>query len=284
LPYRVAAHVPEVAEVREEWRRLHHRPPASGPGVGFYSCACATPYGPTPHTAADALTAHALATVDFARTIAQAWVDGVRVFIEHGPRGLCTRWVSSTLGERDHLAVALDPVPGDDINQLAQVAAELVAAGVAIDTGALFEHLSACWPPGKRSGHDLSVPAHPSPLRLPAVAPADRNMPPAPPLAPTQPEALNPTGPEHVPAGRNGHRAAAVEQYRHVAILHQDFLTRQAEVHQLFLATSRQAQALLVGGRLDNTRERTAAPAAPRRDKAPAEGHRPGPSFDRAQL
>ena len=141
VPYELAVHVPELAEVRDEWWRLHHRPTTPPPGVRFYSCATDDSYLPTAETVADALTAQATGTMDFAGTVEKAWADGVRVFIEHGPKGLCTDWIRRTLGDREHLAVALDAPDGRSVRQLTRVVAELVAAGVPVDSQALFTHL-----------------------------------------------------------------------------------------------------------------------------------------------
>ncbi|HEY2948370.1 MAG TPA: beta-ketoacyl synthase N-terminal-like domain-containing protein [Micromonosporaceae bacterium] len=170
IPYELAVHVPELAEVRDEWWRLHCRPTTPPPGVRFYSCATDSAYLPTAETVADALTAQAVGTMDFAGTVEKAWADGVRVFIEHGPKGLCTDWIRRTLGGREHLAVALDPPDGRSVRQLVRVAAELVAAGVPVDTDALLAHLATAGPAAHDRGRVLTLPAHPPEVRLPEHA------------------------------------------------------------------------------------------------------------------
>jgi acyl transferase domain-containing protein len=87
--------------------------------------------------AAAAITAQAVGVLDFPRMIEQAWADGVRVFLEHGPRGLCSGWIRRILGEREHVAVSLDAAGRDGVRQLAHAAAWLIAAGVAVDRTAL---------------------------------------------------------------------------------------------------------------------------------------------------
>lgn len=108
IDYDLAAHAPELREVRDRWWRLHHRPTTAVPGVRFYSGATTRAYTPTAERAADAVTAQGVGTIDFAGTVERAWADGVRVFVEHGPRGLCTGWIKRVLGDREHVAVALD--------------------------------------------------------------------------------------------------------------------------------------------------------------------------------
>ncbi|OLE26902.1 MAG: hypothetical protein AUG44_11595 [Actinobacteria bacterium 13_1_20CM_3_71_11] len=183
VPYELAVHVPELAEVRDEWWRLHHRPTTPPPGVRFYSCATDDSYLPTAETVADALTAQATGTMDFAGTVEKAWADGVRVFIEHGPKGLCTDWIRRTLGDREHLAVALDAPDGRSVRQLTRVVAELVAAGVPVDSQALFTHLGSACPPAATPGRVLTLPAHLPEVRLPET-PSWTTMPRAPQLPP----------------------------------------------------------------------------------------------------
>ncbi|WP_405719304.1 beta-ketoacyl synthase N-terminal-like domain-containing protein [Streptomyces sp. NBC_01537] len=169
LDYDIAVHAPEVEEVREEWRRLHHRPTEAVPGVRFYTGAGGDWYTPTRDSAADAITAQAVGTIDFDRMVERAWADGVRVFIEHGPRALCTSWIERTLGDdRDHVAVSLDSSEGHGIRRLTSSVAELVAAGVPLDADTLFAHLAAVAPAVGSGGPRLSFPAHPPAVALPA--------------------------------------------------------------------------------------------------------------------
>ncbi|GLZ36143.1 hypothetical protein Lesp02_83300 [Lentzea sp. NBRC 105346] len=166
IPYELAVHTPELGEVRNEWWRLHCRPTTPPEGVRFYSCATDDSYFPTAERVADALTAQAVGTMDFAGAIEQAWRDGVRVFVEHGPKSLCSEWIRQTLGDREHLAVALDAQDGRSVRQLSRVAAELVAAGVPVDTEALLNHLGTAWPHADALGRVITLPAHPPEVRL----------------------------------------------------------------------------------------------------------------------
>jgi 3-hydroxymyristoyl/3-hydroxydecanoyl-(acyl carrier protein) dehydratase len=94
-------------------------------------------YHPDEESAADALAEQAIAPVDFPAVIERAWRDGVRVFIEHGPGAQCAGWIRRILGERDHLAVAMDAAQGNGLWPLSTVVAELEAAGVDVRTDAL---------------------------------------------------------------------------------------------------------------------------------------------------
>jgi PfaB family protein len=198
VDYGVAAHAPELAEVREEYRRLHLRPTRDVPGVRFYSGATGQSYRASADRAADALLAQALGTIDFVRLIESAWADGIRVFIEHGPQGQTIGWIRRILGERDHLAVALDAPGGRAVHQLCHAVAELIVAGVPVETAAFFDRLAAASGRGQPSADTIQLPAHPPELRLPQAEPAVAVMPRAPQQEPAV--AVMPRAPQAEPA------------------------------------------------------------------------------------
>ncbi|MGW6306856.1 beta-ketoacyl synthase N-terminal-like domain-containing protein [Streptomyces niveus] len=283
LDYDMAAHAPELAEVREVWRAVHHRPTVDVPGVRFYSGATGQSYRPTAERAAEALTAQGLNTIDFAAMVEQAWADGVRVFVEHGPRKLCTGWIKRVLGDRDHVAVALD-APGDTgLRQACLAVAELVAAGVPVDAEALFARLAEAATEVPRPGRTVTVPVLAPPC-LPPLEPAVVTLPRAPELAPVP----DTPGGAVVPGVRDlpgtdtpGALATVLRQSRRVAALHQEITAGHTEAHQRFL----QLSALAVTALRSTVPGRPAPlPAAPAPEAAPAQLPKPGPKFDRAQL
>ncbi|MFE5396201.1 hypothetical protein ACFQ9U_16785 [Streptomyces sp. NPDC056568] len=194
LDYDIAVHTPMAAAAADRWRAYFHRPVHPSGGVRFYTCAGAFRFSPTPDGIAGASVAQALGTIDFPGAVEQAWADGVRVFVEHGPKERCTQWIREILGERPHLALALDPTDGQGLDRLLAVCAELVAAGVTADDEALLAHLSAAAGP---SPHDVRLPHQAPPgaaVRGPAASPA-AVMAPAPPLPPPDTAAGHPAPP-----------------------------------------------------------------------------------------
>ncbi|WP_432160114.1 beta-ketoacyl synthase N-terminal-like domain-containing protein [Streptomyces sp. NRRL F-5630] len=190
IDYDIAAHAPELSAVRDSWREVHRRPTVAVPGVRFYSGASGRAYEPTSERVADALTAQGLGTIDFAGTVEQAWADGVRVFVEHGPQGLCTGWIGRVLGDREHVAVALDAQGDQGPRQVCLAVAELVAAGVPVRAEELFDRLAEAVteiaPPGPV--HTVAVPGPPSPAVAEALSRAT-------PAAPSPPAADVPPRP-----------------------------------------------------------------------------------------
>lgn len=213
INYDLVAHAPEVTEVRDRWHTLHRRTTAATPGIRFYRGATGEWYHPTEESAADALTELAVSPVDFPAVIERAWHDGVRVFVEHGPGAQCTGWIRRILGDREHLALAMD-APGDGLLALSTVVAELAAAGVGVRADALTEFFQRQENP---AGATVRVPA-----RLPAPVAAYEVMARAPALAPMPPAV---------------HSSPVVRWRELVTAAHNQHLSLQAEAHNRFLAT-----------------------------------------------
>lgn len=295
LDYDMAAHAPELAEVREVWRAVHDRPTVDVPGVRFYSGATGQSYRPTAERAAEALTAQGLNTIDFAATVEQAWADGVRVFVEHGPRKLCTGWIKRVLGDRDHVAVALDAPDDTRLRQTCLAVAELVVAGVPVHADEYFARLAEAATEVPRPGPTVTV-AVPAPPCLPPLGPDLVTLPRAPELAPVpdretarsdapdgaavpitgtaRPRTLpdvRPTAPDGRDPREAGVRAAVLRQSRRVAALHQEITAGHIEAHQRFLRMS--ALAVTALRSTGPTPVRPPGPPAPR----PAAGPPPVP-------
>ena len=249
LDYDISVHIPELAEVRDQIWQLYHRPVRPIPGVRFYSCSTDGPYVPTPETVADAICGMLLGTVDFPRLVQRAWADGVRVFIEHGPGGQCSKWIGRILGDREHLAVSLDARDGQKVPQLSRAVAELLAAGVTVAADRLYDYLD-----GAQDDLDGVQPA--AAPAAPAVTGA------------LVTEALGPILP------------ALTSQWPGIAARQRDFLVLQAETQRRFLRSQQNAEAALLAARTAFGSRGTQVPAA----LPAAAPTRPGPQLDRARL
>lgn len=100
-------HCPVVQPLREDYRQLHLFPTKAPDGVRLYSAAWGRSYQPDRDMAADSITDQALTTMDFPRLIESAYNDGVRLFLELGPGGSCTRMISRILDGRRFAARAV---------------------------------------------------------------------------------------------------------------------------------------------------------------------------------
>ena len=171
LGYDLVIHAPELEPAREAWLRVHSQPTTPPEGVRFYTHATIDSYIPTMESAAQNLLTQALITVDFPALINKAYADGVRVFVEHGPRQGCTRWISTILHGRPHLAVALDVDPATSLPTAIDAATRLFAAGVDVNLQRLIDSLpgtTPTWAPKR----PLTFEAHMKPIV--ALAPKEK--------------------------------------------------------------------------------------------------------------
>jgi acyl transferase domain-containing protein/3-hydroxymyristoyl/3-hydroxydecanoyl-(acyl carrier protein) dehydratase len=305
IQYDLVAHAPELVDVRDRWHALHRRPTASVPGIRFYRGATGDWYNPTQQTAADAITEQMLSPVDFPTVIERAWHDGVRVFIEHGPAAQCTNWIHRILGDREHVAVALDTVRDQGLWSLSAAVAELAAAGVAVRHDALAAYLAKSPARPKSSGGaTISLPKRlPAPV-LEQAAPqfsASRRtaseytlMERAPDLTPMpsgrQPLVADRPVPQPQPASP---LAAASAWQASIIAAHKQYLDIQAAAHTRFLAGRASAAKVVAAASsqgLPVIRAVTHAAVPPAATPvvtpaitSPTTGYA-GPRFDRAQL
>jgi acyl transferase domain-containing protein/3-hydroxymyristoyl/3-hydroxydecanoyl-(acyl carrier protein) dehydratase len=135
-------HCPVARAVAEAYRDLHLLPTNPPNGVRFYSAALGRSYDVNRDSAADAILAQALDTVDFPALVQSAYQDGVRLFVEVGPGASCTRMIGAILGDRPHRARSAC-VPGDDaVSTSLRLLAMLIAERVPVDLRPLFEQVA----------------------------------------------------------------------------------------------------------------------------------------------
>jgi acyl transferase domain-containing protein/phosphopantetheinyl transferase/aryl carrier-like protein len=140
------------------------------PRVPLWSCASAARFSDDPDEVRHLALAQWSMPVRFRETIEAMYEDGVRVFVECGPRGNLTAFVDDTLRGRPHLAVATDAGAHHGMRRLAMCLAQLAAHGVSIDFARLYARRGAC-------PVDLRAPARSAPpasQRLPTALPALR--------------------------------------------------------------------------------------------------------------
>ena len=268
VSYNLACHVPEVGQAfHQQWLDVHTRAVTPMKGVRHYSNGTNSAYKVTTAACAKAITHQAEHTLDFPATIEAAYADGVRLFVEHGPAGACTNFISEILGEREHLAIQLDR-RDHNIEQIFEVAAALVAAGVEVDHHALTTRLtnttaSTSDQPDASTKRYRSFASHPAPATLPprqeqTLKPNSNHssqsqpMAPAPWLPPVgttdiqvanveQTAAVPASSPTIQPAIHSADHPAdqlaqqIQAQVMQMTALHNEFVTQRATLHQQFL-------------------------------------------------
>jgi acyl transferase domain-containing protein/3-hydroxymyristoyl/3-hydroxydecanoyl-(acyl carrier protein) dehydratase len=164
----MVVHCPVLTPFAKAWYAIHDRHVYPAPGVRFYSHADHRAYEVTRASAADALTRQASACIDFRAVIEAAWADGVRVFVEHGPRNVLTTSVSRILGDRSHLAVALDRRDLRPLHSLIETTLTLWSIGASCEMTAFLKHLSIIRGSRRKlaqPGRMLRLTAHPPDLQ-----------------------------------------------------------------------------------------------------------------------
>ncbi len=161
--------------VRKAYRELHRFETTPAKGVEFYSCGWGRAYVPDRESAADALEAQALDTVDFPRVIRAAYDAGVRTFIEMGPGNSCSRMIDRILEGRPHLAKSLAVAGPDPVGHFLRTLGELHAAGVPMNID-MLRGGAAPASAAKPAGKCVTVPITGAPFVAPAI-PARRPPP-----------------------------------------------------------------------------------------------------------
>ena len=129
----------EVAnEVAEEYRALHVLDTRAPDSTRFYSGSWGEAYEVNQDRAADSLLAQAIHGVDFPKTVRQAYDDGVRIFLEMGPGGSCTRMIQKILDGVPFRARSISSSTQDEPSAVLRALAMLVAERVAVDLARLY--------------------------------------------------------------------------------------------------------------------------------------------------
>jgi acyl transferase domain-containing protein len=115
------------------------------PQTTLYSCTTARPFPEDPDEIRRLALAHWASPVEFTGMIRAMHDDGVRIFVEVGPRGNLTAFVEDILRGRPFLAVPCDTPRRSGLTQLNHLAAQLTAHHVPLR----LEHLYARRQPQK---------------------------------------------------------------------------------------------------------------------------------------
>lgn len=169
LGHPMVVHCPEMMPYEDAWRQIHTRRTHAVEDIRFYSNHTGRAYRPTRKSVADRLTGQALECIDFPRTIEQAYVDGVRCFLELGPRDTTTQAIRAILGERPCEVMAFDTASRDAIGGIVSAAARLFASGHLEDPSRLVSHLERMTGREKPESNErmLELPLHRPPVVLP---------------------------------------------------------------------------------------------------------------------
>ncbi|MGO9463395.1 MAG: hypothetical protein ACLQVF_04440 [Isosphaeraceae bacterium] len=138
LPHVSTVHCEIGRIVEAGYRALHDLETSTPEGIDFYSGVSGQAYPVDRRSAADAITAQATQRIDFPAVIERAYQDGVRVFLEVGPGGSCTRHIDRILGDRPHRALSACPTDREPFGAILEVLGALLAERVPVDLAGLY--------------------------------------------------------------------------------------------------------------------------------------------------
>lgn len=192
----LVVHCPELGPFADVWYRVHHRRTRAITAPRMYANAINRVFVPSDDRCAELLTAQACNTVVFDATIEQAYADGVRTFVELGPRGACSGWIREILHTRPHVACALDGATGS-LSDLAAALTALAGAGHRVAVDGWNTHMRGLRVISRggrrpRTAATLRFQGHLPQPRIDAPRPARLQLTPAPALAPVLPDRLRP--------------------------------------------------------------------------------------------
>lgn len=137
-PYHTAAFAPQLGPLRQALKRMPVRPPA----VPIYSCTTVDLYPSDVRGIRRLMIDHWARPVRFQETIRKMYADGVRIFLEVGPRGNLTAFIDDILRGQPYLAIGADNQRRHGVTQLQQVVALLIAHGVSLTLDELYARRS----------------------------------------------------------------------------------------------------------------------------------------------
>jgi polyketide-type polyunsaturated fatty acid synthase PfaA len=139
IPVACAFHSPVIAPARDRLATVLSRLQFGVPQVQVFSNASAAPYPDDPPAIASLLAEHLVSPVRFADEVDAMYGAGARIFVEIGPRNVLTSLTKQILGNRAHLAVALDAAGHSGLLQLLHTVGQLAAHGVPLQLEQLYE-------------------------------------------------------------------------------------------------------------------------------------------------
>jgi acyl transferase domain-containing protein/phosphopantetheinyl transferase len=139
LTFDRAYHTPLFAPYTAYLRQAFERVPVAPPCLPIYSCTTVEHYPTDPEAIRHLMVEHWVQPVEFRRTIERLYADGVRLFVEVGPRGNLSAFVEDILRGRSFCAVPVNVPRRSGLTQLNHAVAMLVAQGVDLDLAPLYQ-------------------------------------------------------------------------------------------------------------------------------------------------
>ena len=136
-------HTPMFESYSEELREFLAKWIVRPPQAVLYSCTSSSTFPEGVDDSRDLAVRHWMRPVEFRRTIEKMYEDGVRIFVEAGPRGNLCAFVDDILRGRSHLAMPADTANRSSMMQLNHLVGALAVNGVSMRLERLYESRGA---------------------------------------------------------------------------------------------------------------------------------------------
>ena len=138
LPFNRAYHTPLFEPVARELEPFFRRLRIIPPRMSIYSCATAAPFPADPEEIRRLAVAQWASPVRFRETVEAMHAAGVRVFVEAGPRGNLSGFVTDVLRGKPHVSVPMNVAHRSGLTQLSHAIGLLSAHGVPMQLETLY--------------------------------------------------------------------------------------------------------------------------------------------------
>lgn len=126
-----AFHSPYIAQAQNSFSEVLKVIPFKAPSYPVYANTTAKPYCDKSAKIRETLSSQLTNSVRFVELIEQMYADGVRVFVEVGPKGVLSNLVKSILGERPFVVVPVNPSASSPaVGQFYKAIAQMVSLGI----------------------------------------------------------------------------------------------------------------------------------------------------------
>ena len=152
LPFHRPYHTPLFEPFMEPLRRIFQNVVFHSPRLPAYCCTTGQRFPEDPEAIRSLNLAHWVSPVEFSQMIHNLHADGVRIFVETGPRGNLTAFVEDILRGQPMAAVAANVMRRSGLTQLNHMAGQLVAHQVPMNLNYFFERRQPAHLPWRGTG------------------------------------------------------------------------------------------------------------------------------------
>lgn len=137
-PFDHVIHCEAMRSEYEELVKINSFPSQNIPGMVFYSAAEYQPITLDSNSIAHNIATGLTQQLDFPRLVNQVYSNGVKIFIEAGAGGVCSRWIDKILDNQEHITVSLNRRGMDDHTSILKALAKLLSHRVSLDLSPLY--------------------------------------------------------------------------------------------------------------------------------------------------